>query len=100
MKRFMGNPCDEILGNHSKGLLRRFDTLWVDRSLRQLLQSSRLSMIQLARHSHTDRHNQFQFLLHGTGRHPELLGDRQVAAAIQAAEAENGFLARAELTYP
>jgi hypothetical protein len=27
----MGNPCDEILGNHSKGLIRGFDTLWDDR---------------------------------------------------------------------
>lgn len=28
INRFMGCPCDEILGNHSKGLPRRFYTLW------------------------------------------------------------------------
>ena len=30
MKRFMGDPFDEILKNHSKGLRRRFHTLWAD----------------------------------------------------------------------
>ena len=28
IKRFMGDPCDEILRNHSKGLRKRFYTLW------------------------------------------------------------------------
>ncbi|WP_223529184.1 hypothetical protein [Pseudomonas sp. A-RE-23] len=31
MKRFMGSPCDEVLGNHSKGWLRGFYTLWAQR---------------------------------------------------------------------
>ncbi len=26
----MGVPCDEILGNHSKGLPERFYTLWAN----------------------------------------------------------------------
>ncbi|WP_204127839.1 hypothetical protein, partial [Pseudomonas ogarae] len=27
----MGSPCDEVLGNHSKGWLRSFYTLWAQR---------------------------------------------------------------------
>ncbi|CAN7492982.1 hypothetical protein [Pseudomonas brassicacearum] len=27
----MGSPCDEVLGNHSKGWLRGFYTLWAQR---------------------------------------------------------------------
>ncbi|MFJ7311795.1 hypothetical protein ACIQVE_03325, partial [Pseudomonas sp. NPDC098747] len=30
IKRFMGDPCDEILRNHSKGLRKRFYTLWAE----------------------------------------------------------------------
>lgn len=32
----MGFPCEEILGNHSKGLPGRFYTLWADSSLKRL----------------------------------------------------------------
>src|SRR5450830_1294059 len=28
IKRFMGDPCDEVLRNHSKGSRKRFYTLW------------------------------------------------------------------------
>jgi hypothetical protein len=28
----MGDPCDEILRNHSKGLRKRFYTLWAENS--------------------------------------------------------------------
>jgi hypothetical protein len=35
MKRFMGDPCDEILRNHSKGSRMRFYTLWADFCLSQ-----------------------------------------------------------------
>ncbi|WVV49608.1 nucleoid-structuring protein H-NS [Pseudomonas sp. NA13] len=27
----MGSPCNEVLGNHSKGWLQGFDTLWAQR---------------------------------------------------------------------
>jgi hypothetical protein len=37
MKRFMGSPCDEILGNHSKGLLWRFYTVWAGGGYRGIL---------------------------------------------------------------
>ncbi|MGZ7459653.1 hypothetical protein ACXPVS_23730, partial [Pseudomonas sp. Ma2-10] len=30
MKRFMGDPYDEVLRNHSKGSRKRFYTLWAD----------------------------------------------------------------------
>ncbi|CAI8805327.1 hypothetical protein EMIT0194MI4_10634 [Pseudomonas sp. IT-194MI4] len=33
IKRLMGDPCDEILRNHSKGSRRRFYTLWAKRRL-------------------------------------------------------------------
>lgn len=32
----MGVPCDEILGNHSKGLPGRFYTLWAESRQYQL----------------------------------------------------------------
>src|SRR5471030_541763 len=30
IKRFIGDPCDEILRNHSKGSRKRFYTLWAE----------------------------------------------------------------------
>ncbi|CAI8754694.1 hypothetical protein EMIT043CA1_270097 [Pseudomonas brassicacearum] len=41
IKRFMGDPCDEILRNHSKGSRRRFYTLWAKSSRWQLTASGR-----------------------------------------------------------
>ncbi|MGF7116281.1 hypothetical protein QF017_005805, partial [Pseudomonas laurylsulfatiphila] len=53
IKRFMGDPCDEILRNHSKGSRRRFYTLWADRCRLQ----------SLGGHHHRERHLDELFIL-------------------------------------